>query len=557
MQTLRRTNSKYEFICAITLTSLLLLSACSKQETEIKDYSPVLGAANTVNMAQGWSVETQDAAWFTSFGSRLIPYQWLLNLELPDSQQLFRSDQHMQSLGFLTQGPSPLNPGGLPVGFTREEDSKGLAWAGLGCAACHTGEIKFNNNKIRIDGGQGMLDFNRFEASVIDSLSATIADQAKFDRFSEAVLSGNQDALGLKTQMVTLTEQLSTRHRINRTEVAYGNGRLDAFGQIFNAASVQFLGIGENRHEPNAPVSYPFLWSAAHLDVVQWNGSAPNANSGPLFQNSTTALAVYGNIEIHGHSGKAGYPSTINFNNLAKIQEFMYHLKSPLWPEKILGALDQQQVKRGKALYAQECISCHQISNRDEADRKLKATLTSLDEIGTDPTMVTNFLNATVKSGPLEGQKVAMLAGDTMGAETTAINVVAHLAIGSVMRHPLKAVRAAIVDYHSVYDHSLDQHPDYYKARPLDGIWATPPYLHNGSVSSLHELLLPAEQRLEQFYVGLHEYDPKKVGLDTKQADNSTLLDTRLKGNAKTGHEYGTTLSAQQKTDLVEYLKSL
>src|SRR5260370_17068936 len=67
-----------------------------------------------------------------------------------------------------------------------------------------------------------------------------------------------------------------------------------------------------------------------------------------------------------------------------------------------------------------------------------------------------------------------------------------------------------------------------YKGRPLTGIWATPPYLHNGSVPTLYDLLLPPEDRPKSFYLGSREFDPAKVGYVTAQsADNSFLYPTR------------------------------
>ena len=55
-----------------------------------------------------------------------------------------------------------------------------------------------------------------------------------------------------------------------------------------------------------------------------------------------------------------------------------------------------------------------------------------------------------------------------------------------------------------------------YKARPLDGIWGTPPFLHNGSVPTLFELLSPVYERRSEFWVGNHEYDPARVGYGVK-----------------------------------------
>ena len=96
-----------------------------------------------------------------------------------------------------------------------------------------------------------------------------------------------------------------------------------------------------------------------------------------------------------------------------------------------------------------------------------------------------------------------------------------------------------------------------YKARPLNGVWATAPYLHNGSVRTMRQLLLPAGQRQATFRVGSREYDPAEVGF--VDAGGYTF-DTRLPGNSNAGHEYGAEqLSADPETleALLEYLKTL
>jgi len=116
-----------------------------------------------------------------------------------------------------------------------------------------------------------------------------------------------------------------------------------------------------------------------------------------------------------------------------------------------------------------------------------------------------------------------------------------------------------------------------YKARPLHGVWATAPFLHNGSVPTLYDLLLPARlrpsgdrtappgpHRPERFFVGTREYDPVRVGYRTeRRADQGFEFRVRddqgreIEGNANYGHEYGTKLSDPQRWDLIEYLKSL
>jgi hypothetical protein len=99
-----------------------------------------------------------------------------------------------------------------------------------------------------------------------------------------------------------------------------------------------------------------------------------------------------------------------------------------------------------------------------------------------------------------------------------------------------------------------------YKARPLDGIWATAPYLHNGSVPNLYELLLPPTQRSKTFLMGTREYDPVLVGYSTR-ADapgNGFTFDTAAIGNSNAGHEYGVgSMTPEQRQALLAYLKTL
>ena len=96
-----------------------------------------------------------------------------------------------------------------------------------------------------------------------------------------------------------------------------------------------------------------------------------------------------------------------------------------------------------------------------------------------------------------------------------------------------------------------------YKARPLDGVWASAPYLHNGSVPTLYDLLLPAKDRTGTFGMGLQTLDTVKVGVDSKASNAPWQFDTSIRGNGNTGHDFGAKLSDEQRWQLVEYLKTL
>jgi hypothetical protein len=100
-----------------------------------------------------------------------------------------------------------------------------------------------------------------------------------------------------------------------------------------------------------------------------------------------------------------------------------------------------------------------------------------------------------------------------------------------------------------------------YESRVLNGIWATAPYLHNGSVPNLWELLKPAKDRKPTFMVGSRVFDPKNVGYDVERSpfkNGSFVADpANSNGNGNGGHEYGATLTDDQRWAIIEYLKTL
>jgi hypothetical protein len=94
----------------------------------------------------------------------------------------------------------------------------------------------------------------------------------------------------------------------------------------------------------------------------------------------------------------------------------------------------------------------------------------------------------------------------------------------------------------------------------LDGVWARGPFLHNGSVPNLRDLLEVPESRTKVFYRGYDVYDPERVGFTTAGPDAERFgfkYETSLPGNSNSGHLFGTDLSPDDKNALVEYLKGL
>jgi hypothetical protein len=113
-----------------------------------------------------------------------------------------------------------------------------------------------------------------------------------------------------------------------------------------------------------------------------------------------------------------------------------------------------------------------------------------------------------------------------------------------------------------------------YKPRPLAGIWAAGPFLHNGSVPTIYQLLLPADQRDKKFFVGTRDFDPVNLGLSTRPGGKGGFwLDTSITGNSNVGHEFrkgyipwkpgsppqygviGDEFTDEERRDIIEYLK--
>ena len=128
-----------------------------------------------------------------------------------------------------------------------------------------------------------------------------------------------------------------------------------------------------------------------------------------------------------------------------------------------------------------------------------------------------------------------------------------------VLNNSMEAMKANI--YYEGLDPKKDgataYRPPRYKARPHNGIWASAPFLHNGSVPNLWELLKKPEQRVTSFHVGSWEMDPVNVGFVTGAGPASSELVTSIPGNSNSGHAYGTELSDTEKRELIEHIKTL
>ena len=130
--------------------------------------------------------------------------------------------------------------------------------------------------------------------------------------------------------------------------------------------------------------------------------------------------------------------------------------------------------------------------------------------------------------------------------------------IGMLMRDKIYAEKKLSFEQQQVLNGfgmlDLPQVKPIYKARPLSGMWSTPPFLHNGSVPNLYQLLSPAFERQRIFFIGRREFDPVRVGLVAEPLSKGGFwFDTTQPGNLNDGHEFRAGYKAWQAGDGVQY----
>ena len=563
----------------ISIVSLIFLHL-NVFASEVQD-KQALNIDELIYLEQNWSDDDRESFYYLDQGSRLIPYRIFMNLEQEDNENLLSDTFNLLRFGFLPAKKSKNNPDGLPVGF-----SNANKYIGLTCAACHTQQIKYKNKFIRIDGGQSMMDLPMFLSAIEGSMEATLDDEEKYSRFVKRTLgneSSKKDRLELELEFKSYFIKRKENNRRNHSDIPYGYSRLDAFGAILNKGLL-LTGVKDNFNSPDAPISYPYIWDTPQHDYVEWNGSQSNSDIGALARNVGEVIGVFGDVDPTPSKFlfflDGGYSSSVQGKNLRFMEKKVTTLHSPLWPD-FFPEIDEEKVKAGRALYQNHCLSCHQDIDRTDPERIIKTRMSTLDEIQTDPWMARNAIFQRGKTGIFEGKPRFYSVGDIMAEEEPALYVVNNLMGGVLTNNPLQSL-LAIRDSKKL-GHPEEIHPPKYvdgefiergqevsekallayKARPLNGIWTGGPYLHNGSVPNLYELLLPAEQRAKSFYIGSWEFDPVKVGYVDEERPGSFFFDTTLKGNSNAGHEYGTgeygtdPFTEKEIWALIEYMKTL
>ena len=210
---------------------------------------------------------------------------------------------------------------------------------------------------------------------------------------------------------------------------------------------------------------------------------------------------------ISASIGAGATPDSLDHPSLARIADWIDDFEPPPYPMPI----DEKLVATGRQLYRDHCAKCHAL------DGELIGKVTPIEELGTDANRLESFTEDLVEKM------------NTLGRGTS-------------------------------WEFKNFRKTQGYANGPLDGLWLRSPYLHNGSVPTLWHLLNP-DKRPSEFYRGSDVMNWEYVGFDWKESEEPNRAyfkyKTSERGNGNGGHEYGAELSKEQKTALIEFLKTL
>jgi hypothetical protein len=595
-----------QVLVAIVLIAIVAVAAWLHQKFTV-DLPNYPAPQNVTWLDQHWTPEQRD--WFhhadqgtQTFG---IPYEWFIALEQPEfsfsNPALLSDPVYMDRYGFIPSSAKSGTPE-LPIGFAHGGialDDKGavlhnpksnaqMTSLGLTCAACHTGRLAYENTTILIDGGPALTNIENFQKGLVFSLFWTRYVPGRFDRFADRILgpdASTESKAALKAQLDTVLGDIkkiaAKEDAVKSRTIDEGYARLDALTRIGNTVFSVDLDTKDNFAPYTAPVHFPRIWNASWFEWVQYNGSIQN----PMTRNAGEALGVRAPIVLTGPPDQL-YNSSIQVQTVYELEQQLAGktqptaesgftgLVSPKWPEKILPPINTDLAAKGAVLYKENCQGCHLPPPSDPAfwsvsqwlpansagERFLNLNMINIDHVGTD----------AAQADDMASRHVVLPAslGITKDGFGEALGAVVANTVNRWYNTQTPPTPQDVQDQMNGHRDNGVRAPHAYKVRPLNGIWATPPYLHNGSVPTIYALLSPVSERPKTFYLGNREYDPANVGYKTDAFPGGFLLDTSIRGNSNSGHEFnnappntkgviGRLLTPDERRAIIEFLKTL
>jgi hypothetical protein len=469
--------------------------------------------------------------------------------------------------------------------------------------------------------------FNRFAARVLGP-DAGEADRSKL---KQGLTEVRDFLLGqAKTYQKTIKAK-------NQADTEEGFGRLDALNRIGNQVfytNLVMAGLGgyeKNLHANDAPVSFPPIWTVPWLWWAQYDGSIEQ----PLIRNAGEALGVSALVNLSPNPPpEALFRSSVAVENLVHIEDMLRGpdpfrqnpkgfagLKSPKWPSQIFAndvawKINPERVSRGRAIYAEICAECHlgpvadpvfdkqfpdksfwtseHWQNLNTPNPVLAPVQKGVAGMGTDPGQANVLAKRPVDiPGFFNLQPARDLdsrgnCGDLPAYSSTEMPfaIALMIVVDKVSDKWMQDRKLSKEDQNALWGPrsncpNLTPGGPHYRARPLNGVWATAPYLHNGSVPSLYWLLTPASERPTQFCMGARDFDPEHVGFRVLAGEKPnckngetlfSMTDSngeKITGNSVLGHSLegtpgpgkpgiiGRKLTDDERYDLIEYLKTL
>jgi cytochrome c5 len=515
---------------------------------------------------------------------------------------------------------------------------------GLTCAACHAGSIRYKDTSIRFDGGPAMVDLLKLEQATGLSILYTVYVPGRFQRFAARVLGHDPDPAqynqlkkDLSAANDTLLSQVNALKKIVTQDTIEGFGRLDALNRIGNQVFFTDLemsglkGYEKNLHARDAPVSFPPIWSVPWFWWAQYDASIEQ----PLIRNAGEALGVSALINLSPDSApEALFRSSVAVENLDRIETMLRGpnpfaqnpkafagLKSPKWPSQIFPddaawKINAARVAKGRAIYAEICVECHlgpvsdpefdsqfpdksfwspRETHWDPNGPVLNPVQKSVAGMGTDPAQADVLKLRKVEVPGFLDMQPARDLGKVWGCPDITASPSTEMPFVYALMIAVDRTNRKWMDDHNISDAGRaalwgkrgncpnpgNAAQTHYRARPLNGVWATAPYLHNGSVPSLYWMLKPAAERPRQFCMGLRDFDPQQVGYRVVAGEKpacrpgETLFSAAnadgapIPGNSTLGHSLegtpgpdkpgiiGRMLTEEERYDLIEYLKTL